>query len=83
MIVTSVIALTLYVIKIGGAYFFLYAWIFQFVTSLVCSFMLGERVLFDINFEVFSKNNRFDRIRHLNFVTNSHTRLSLSHIGHL
>jgi len=30
-----VFGLTLYVIKVGGAYFFLWAWIFLFMTSVV------------------------------------------------
>jgi len=35
-----IFGLTLYVIKIGGPYFFLWSWIFLFMTSLVCSCIL-------------------------------------------
>ena len=40
-------ALTLYVIKIGGTFFFIYAWTFLCMNSVVSPSLLDERVLFD------------------------------------
>ena len=36
-----IFGLTLYVIKIGGTYFFMWSWIFLFMTSLVCLLILS------------------------------------------
>jgi STE24 endopeptidase len=44
-LIVPIISLLLYIIQIGGDYFFIYAWLFLTIISLVCfEFVTGENL---------------------------------------